>query len=232
MKKGVISLVLALASTLVLAAPTADDMVMAAKKDDAATIQEGLKAGFDPNYKDKQGNSLLIHAAANVSAAAADALLKGGADPKMKNRSGDDALNYAALKGSLPIVQSLVAKGVLVTRPQGWQPLSYAVIGKQLEVFNFLMDKGADPNGNNPTQVSALMFAAQEGQDEMVDRLLAAGADPTWTRDNESAVDWALKSQNTDIAAKIMKAQAKIGFGRSEVLKAPAASEPEADTQK
>jgi hypothetical protein len=45
-------------------------------------------------------------------------------------------------------------------------------------------------------------------------------------------VDWALKSQNTDIAAKIMKAQAKIGFGRSEVLKAPAASEPEADTQK
>lgn len=231
MRKALLALALSLAAQCVLAAPTADDMVMAAKKDDAATIKEGLNAGFDPNYKDKQGNSLLIHAAANVSAAAADALLKGGADPKMKNRSGDDALNYAALKGSLPIVQSLVNKGVPVTRPQGWQPLSYAVIGKQLDIFNFLMDRGADPNGNNPTQVSALMFAAQEGQEEMVDRLLAAGADPTWTRDNESAVDWALKAQNTDIAAKIMKAQARVGFSRSEVLKEPAISETAAETQ-
>lgn len=228
MKKFLCALPLVLASSWGLAAPSADDMVMAAKKDDAATIQEGLKAGFDPNYKDKQGNSLLIHAAANLSPEAANALLKGGADPKLKNRSGDDALNYAALKGSMPIVQSLVAKGVPVTRPQGWQPLTYAVVGKQLAIFNFLMDKGADPNGNNPTQVSALMFAAKEGQDEMVDRLLAAGADPTWTRDNESAVDWALKAQNTDIAAKIMKAQAKIGFGRSEVLKEPEASDTEA----
>lgn len=221
MKKVVIALVLMLNATWLWAAPTADDMVIAAKKDDAATIQEGLKSGFDPNYKDKQGNSLLIHAAANVSDAAALTLLNGGADPKLKNRSGDDALNYAAIKGSLPMVKALVAKGVPVTRPQGWQPLTYAVVGKQLPIFNYLMDQGADPNGNNPTQVSALMYAAREGQDEMVDRLLSAGADPTWTKGGESAVDWALKAQNTDIADKIMKAQEKVGFGRSVVLHEP-----------
>jgi ankyrin repeat protein len=62
------------------------------------------------------------------------------------------------------------------------------------------------------------MYAAQQGQEEMVDRLLAAGADPTWTKGGESAVDWALKAQNTDIAEKIMKAQEKVGFGRSVVL--------------
>ena len=218
MKKVAFALVLMLNATWLWAAPTADDMVIAAKKDDATTIQEGLKSGFDPNYKDKQGNSLLIHAAANVSDAAAVALLNGGADPTLKNRSGDDALNYAAIKGSLPMVKALVAKGVPVTRPQGWQPLSYAVVGKQLAIFNYLMDQGADPNGNNPTQVSALMYAAREGQDEMVDRLLSAGADPTWTKGGESAVDWALKAQNTDIAEKIMKAQEKVGFGRSVIL--------------
>lgn len=221
MKRLVCAVVVMLKATLLLAAPTADDMVIAAKKDDATTIQEGLKSGFDPNYKDKQGNSLLIHAAANVSDAAAVALLNGGADPTLKNRSGDDALNYAAIKGSLPMVKALVAKGVPVTRPQGWQPLSYAVVGKQLAIFNYLMDQGADPNGNNPTQVSALMYAAREGQDEMVDRLLSAGADPTWTKGGESAVDWALKAQNTDIADKIMKAQEKLGFGRSVVLHEP-----------
>ena len=221
MKRLVCAVLIMLNASLLLAAPTADDMVIAAKKDDATTIQEGLKSGFDPNYKDKQGNSLLIHAAANVSDAAAVALLKGGADPMLKNRSGDDALNYAAIKGSLPMVKALVAKGVPVTRPQGWQPLSYAVIGKQLAIFNYLMDQGADPNGNNPTQVSALMYAAREGQEEMVDRLLSAGADPTWTKGGESAVDWALKAQNTDIADKIMKAQEKLGFGRSVVLNEP-----------
>jgi len=232
MKNVLCGFLLLLNASVLWAAPTADDMVIAAKKDDASTIQEGLKAGFDPNYKDRQGNSLLIHAAANVSDSAGLALLNAGADPKLKNRSGDDALNYAAIKGSLPMVKALVAKGVPVTRPQGWQPLTYAVVGKQPAIFNYLMDQGADPNGNNPTQVSALMYAAQQGQEEMVDRLLAAGADPTWTKGGESAVDWALKAQNTDIAEKIMKAQEKVGFGRSVVLNEAEDDEEEAPAEK
>lgn len=215
-------------SQLVWAAPTIDDMVMAAKKDDPATLREGLKAGFNPNYADKDGNTLLIHAAANMSPAAAGVLLQGGADPALRNKVGDDALNYAALKGSLPIVQQLLARGVPVTRRQGWQPLTYAVFGKQLPVFNALMEKGAEPNAVNPNGATALMFAAEQGQEDMVDRLLAAGADPTWTRNGESAVDWALKTQNTDIAEKIMKAQAQVGLAHSEALKDP--EEDMADT--
>ena len=215
-------------SQLVWAAPTIDDMVMAAKKDDPATLREGLKAGFNPNYADKDGNTLLIHAAANMSPAAAGVLLQGGADPALRNKVGDDALNYAALKGSLPIVQQLLARGVPVTRRQGWQPLTYAVFGKQFPVFNALMEKGAEPNAVNPNGATALMFAAEQGQEDMVDRLLAAGADPTWTRNGESAVDWALKTQNTDIAEKIMKAQAQVGLAHSEALKDP--EEDMADT--
>ena len=206
-------------SQLAWAAPTIDDMVMAAKKDDPATLREGLKSGFNPNYADQDGNTLLIHAAANMSPAAAGVLLQGGADPALRNKVGDDALNYAALKGSLPIVQQLLARGVPVTRRQGWQPLTYAVFGKQLPVFNALMEKGAEPNAVNPNGATALMFAAEQGQEDMVDRLLAAGADPTWTRNGESAVDWALKTQNTDVAEKIMKAQAQVGLAHSEALK-------------
>lgn len=219
-------------SQLVWAAPTIDDMVMAAKKDDPATLREGLKAGFNPNYADKDGNTLLIHAAANMSPAAAGVLLQGGADPALRNKVGDDALNYAALKGSLPIVQQLLARGVPVTRRQGWQPLTYAVFGKQLPVFNVLMEKGAEPNAVNPNGATALMFAAEQGQEDMVDRLLAAGADPTWTRNGESAVDWALKTQNTDIAEKIMKAQAQVGLAHSEALKDPEEDMPDTDSVK
>ena len=218
MKKILLGLCVIFLSALAYAAPNGDNMVSAAKGGDAETIKEGLQAGFDPNYKDRQGNSLLIHAAANSNADVVTVLLKGGADPMMQNKSGDDALNYGAIKGNLSIVKQMLAAGVPVNRKQGWQPLSYAVYGKNLDVFNYLMNNGADPNGNNPSQASALMIAAQQGQEEMVDQLLKAGADPTWTKGGESAVDWALKTGNTDIAEKVMKAQAQVGFGRSSVL--------------
>lgn len=211
------------------AAPSADSMVVAAKTGDANAVKQGLAEGFDPNYKDKQGNTLLIHAAANSNAEVVTVLLKGGADPLGQNRVGDDALNYGAIKGNVSIVQQMVNAGVPVNRKQGWQPLTYAVFGKDMDVFDYLMKKGADPNGNNPSTASALMYAAQQGQEEMVDRLLDAGADPTWTKGGESSVDWALQTGNTDIAEKIMKAQAKVGFGRSSVLAAPAAEDDPVD---
>ena len=225
MKKLLSWVMCLLLATTVWAAPSADNMVAAAKGGDAETVKEGLQAGFDPNYKDSQGNSLLIHAAANSNANVVTVLLKGGADPAMQNKSGDDALNYGAIKGNLSIVQQMLKAGLPVNRKQGWQPLSYAIYGKSLDVFNYLMDHGADPNANNPSQASALMIAALQGQEEMADRLLKAGADPTWTKGGESAVDWALKNGNTDIAEMVMKAQAHIGFARNSVL----ATEPEDD---
>lgn len=218
MKRFLIFLCALLTATMVLAAPSADNMVAAAKGGDVETVKEGLQAGFDPNYKDRQGNSLLIHAAANSNADIVTVLLKGGADPAMQNKSGDDALNYGAIKGNLSIVKQMLKAGLPVNRKQGWQPLSYAIYGKSLDVFNYLMDQGADPNANNPSQASALMIAALEGQEEMAARLLKAGADPTWTKGGESAVDWALKHGNTDIADMVMKAQAQVGFGRSSIL--------------
>lgn len=218
MKRFLIFLCALLTATIVVAAPSADNMVAAAKGGDVETVKEGLQAGFDPNYKDRQGNSLLIHAAANSNADIVAVLLKGGADPAMQNKSGDDALNYGAIKGNLSIVKQMLKAGLPVNRKQGWQPLSYAIYGKSLDVFNYLMDQGADPNANNPSQASALMIAALEGQEEMAARLLKAGADPTWTKGGESAVDWALKHGNTDIADMVMKAQAQVGFGRSSIL--------------
>ena len=218
MKRFLIFLCALLTAAMVVAAPSADNMVAAAKGGDVETVKEGLQAGFDPNYKDRQGNSLLIHAAANSNADIVTVLLKGGADPAMQNKSGDDALNYGAIKGNLSIVKQMLKAGLPVNRKQGWQPLSYAIYGKSLDVFNYLMDQGADPNANNPSQASALMIAALEGQEEMAARLLKAGADPTWTKGGESAVDWALKHGNTDIADMVMKAQAQVGFGRSSIL--------------
>lgn len=227
MKKLLSWIMCLLLATTVWAAPSADNMVAAAKGGDAETVKEGLQAGFDPNYKDSQGNSLLIHAAANSNAEIVAVLLKGGADPTMQNKSGDDALNYGAIKGNLSIVQQMLKAGLPVNRKQGWQPLSYAIYGKSLDVFNYLMDHGADPNANNPSQASALMIAALQGQEEMADRLLKAGADPTWTKGGESAVDWALKNGNTDIAEMVMKAQAHIGFARNSVLVEPYEDPPE-----
>lgn len=231
MKKWILLICSLVMASIAYAAVNADNMVAAAKGGDTETVREGLKAGFDPNYVDRQGNSLLIHAAANSNTDVVAVLLSSGANPAIQNRAGDDALNYGAIKGNLAIVQMMLKAGLPVNRKQGWQPLTYAVWGKNMELFDYLLSKGADPNANNPSLASALMFAAQQGQEAMVDRLLAAGADPTWTKGGESAVDWALQTGNTDIAEKIMKAQATVGFAKNAVLAEPDDSEL-TDTEK
>ena len=93
MKKWILLICSLVMASIAYAAVNADNMVAAAKGGDTETVREGLKAGFDPNYVDRQGNSLLIHAAANSNTDVVAVLLSSGANPAIQNRAGDDALN-------------------------------------------------------------------------------------------------------------------------------------------
>ena len=77
-----------------------------------------------------------------------------------------------------------------------------------------LLAKGANPNAKAPNHTTPLMFAARNGHEEVVVRLLKAGVDLDSKNDqNETAESWALKNRNTDIAGLIQASRKARGAG-------------------
>ena len=72
------------------------------------------------------------------------------------------------------------------------------------------MDKGANIDAVSPDGVSALMMATRGGYYETVKLLLWEVADPNITSaSGGTALDWALRAGNTEIAELLKQAGAK-----------------------
>jgi ankyrin repeat protein len=99
----------------------------------------------------------------------------------------DEALVWAAKADRVEAIDRLVELGARVDAdPYRGTPLTWAACNGRVAAVRRLLDLGADPNGrgtfggpDHGAGVTALHLAAQSGQDEAVDVLLAAGADPT-----------------------------------------------------
>ena len=63
------------------------------------------------------------------------------------------------------------------------QPLHAAVAGRSLEATVAILDAGAGPNARQQAGYTALMGAAAAGRHDLVDLLLARGADPALLED-------------------------------------------------
>lgn len=132
-----------------------------ATQGDARSIKVLLNAGADPNVVRKEGFSPLMLAAFNAHPEAVRVLVAGGADLELRNSIGETALmRGSAGGGDAETVATLLALGAKVNtvNDQGQSPLLYALGSRS----NVLLDRAM----NNPQVAS------------VVERLLAAGADP------------------------------------------------------
>jgi hypothetical protein len=84
---------------------------------------------------------------------------------------GEDALDVAA---------ALLALGVSPDALDG-RPLAVAARAGYIEMLRLLLDAGADPNNVGPQGQSPLVLAVIHRNDDAIDALLAAGADPDGT---------------------------------------------------
>jgi len=142
----------------------------AALQGDLVTIKSVLKNGVPAGAADENGRTLLMLAAFNGHTAVANALLGAGASVMPKDSIGRTALMYAA-SGPFPgTVELLLAHGA---------PLD-------------------DTDSNE--HFSALMFAAAEGQADVVRLLLQRGANPAIKDvDGDTAADFARKNNHTEV---------------------------------
>lgn len=122
---------------------------------------------------------------------------------------GFQALGLAAFFGHIAAARWLLDHGAQVNIPSrnGMQvmPLHSAVAAQNLEIARALIDHGADVNAVQNDDFTPLMAAAQNGQMEMIELLLAKGARPDAKRANgQSATDFARESGHGE-AVELLK---------------------------
>jgi ankyrin repeat protein len=170
-------LFLAAASITAAAESTLLDAV---ERGDRAAALSLLTRGANPNTPGPDGTTPIMYAAANDDLDLVRALIKAGANVTLKNQLGTSALTEAAIIGSAPIIDALLKAGAdpNTKNPEGETPLMAVARSGKIEAAQRLLEAHAEVNAKESFGgQSALMWAAAQGQAEMVKLLAANGAD-------------------------------------------------------
>jgi ankyrin repeat protein len=179
-------------------APAADGstaLLFAAYDSDAELIKTLLAAGANPNAANHFGVTPLLQSSRYGDEASIEALLKGGADIQKAQREGETPLMAAARAGSVPAVKLLLKNGADPNATESLEDetaLMWATAEGHLDVVDTLLVAGANPNlkarvsdltkrstrTDFPTGgFTAAMWAARNGDEAIIRRLVAGGAD-------------------------------------------------------
>ncbi|MBI3894419.1 MAG: ankyrin repeat domain-containing protein [Acidobacteria bacterium] len=138
--------------------------------------------GVDVNAKEpREGQTALMWAVQEKHPEVVRMLIEGRADVHARSKSGFTPLLIAAREGDLDSAQSLLAAGADVNEatPEDGNALTVASSRGQEKLAMFLLEKGADLNVVNGKEgFTALHYAAGRGRIDLVNALLAHGANP------------------------------------------------------
>ena len=155
--------------------------MIAASAGSADAVNQLIARGAVVNaVESRKGQNALMWAAAEGHSNVVRTLIDHGADVKAKSKGGFTALVFAAVKNDLPSSRALLAAGADPTYvlPDGSKVLTVAAIWHSTAVAIALLDGGADADTVDRTGNTLLHTAAQQGDVELLKKLLAKGSDP------------------------------------------------------
>lgn len=203
-----------LLSVSIARAGSYEDFFQAIAQDDAGTVAELLRRGFDPNALDPKGRHGLFIAVKEGSLKVAEVLVDfPKTQVEWRSPQDESPLMIAALKGDTALVRKLIARDADVNKT-GWTPLHYAATGGHVDIVQILLDENAYIDAESPNKSTPLMMAAKYGSLAAVKLLLESGADPRLRNQlGMTAIDFAQQANRRDaaeaIAAAIRDAQPK-----------------------
>src|SRR5450830_748499 len=206
---------MAIAATLMVsatAACAASDPVSffrAVSVDNANGVRDILAEGNDPNLISTVDEETALMLAVREEADKVYQVLLNtpGINLETPATNGNTALMLAAYKHKQALVEALLAKGAKVNQA-GWTALHYAASAGDLPIMKILFDRQAVVDARATTNITPLMFAAREGQEEAVRLLLSWGADPGLKSDHGWTADqFAMAADKPRVAAIIKAAQ-------------------------
>lgn len=158
------------------------ELVAAAKANDAALVAELIRRGGNVNAKDPIQDSAFLYAGAEGFNDVLQLTLAAGADVTSINRYGGTALIPASEHGHVETVKILIAAGVPVNHVNnlGWTAMQEAILlndggPRQQEVIRLLLEAGADPDIRDPQGRTALQNAERLGFSEIAALIRARG---------------------------------------------------------
>lgn len=208
MRKLVVAAMLCCASMVTAAVQAAPDTVSffrAVSVDNASGVARMLAEGASPNQLEPQrGDTALVVALRDDADKVVRVLLDApGLDLEARSNNGNTALMMAAYKHKQANVEAMLAKGAKVNQ-SGWTALHYAASAGDLPIMRLFLARQAVVDARAPTNITPLMFAAREGQEEAVKLLLASGANPSLKSDHGwTAAQFALAADKPGVAAII-----------------------------
>jgi ankyrin repeat protein len=142
-----------------------------------ALAARSSRDGFSGPFQGKLSPDLFM-AIAGGDLAGVQSLLSRGADPNARDSLEGTALLQAAGTGQVPIVEALLGAGAELDAPTIYgTALTSAVAVGSAPVIKLLLARGANINPHRPDGTTLLMYAALNGDPDIVRDLLSRKAD-------------------------------------------------------
>jgi ankyrin repeat protein len=157
-------------------------LLLAALADHVDVARLLVVVGADPDAQDDRSDSPWLVTGVTGSVVMLETLLPADPDLTLRNRFGGVSVIPASERGHVEYVRRVVQTGIDVNQVNdpGWTALLEAIVygdgsASYQEIVGILLAAGADPTIADAQGVTALQHARQRGQDEIAERLEAAG---------------------------------------------------------
>jgi hypothetical protein len=153
--------------------------------------------------------SAFFDAALNGNLAAVEQAIEAGMNINATDEEQRSALMLASFNGHAPVAKMLLKKGATLGArdSNGRTALMFAATGANLETVGLLIANGAQIDAvDTAEKFTPLMFAAAEGQVEVVQVLLKHKADPNLRDiDGDTAQDFASRNGHAEVVRLLAK---------------------------
>lgn len=179
-------------------------LMFAARNGASMCVDLFLDAGADINaVEDEHGVGAFGLALNRLDLQLAEHLLSRGAEPKF---GSIETLPLAiAEHGSLAFIHALEVRGCKLVRDDQRGRIAFvSARNPDPEVFDYLLNHGADPSEGNDFGYTPLILAALNNHSNLIRRYLERGDDPSVRDiDGETALSLALEKRNNDAVAAL-----------------------------
>uniref|UniRef100_A0A1D1ZFN2 Ankyrin-1 n=1 Tax=Anthurium amnicola TaxID=1678845 RepID=A0A1D1ZFN2_9ARAE len=133
--------------------------------------------GLDPDVRDEDGETPLIHASRQAHLLTAKFLLEHGADPSVSSELGATSLHHAAGTGNIELLNLLLEKQVDVdSQCESGTPLIWAAGHGQQDALKVLLEHHANPNAQTEDDITPLLSSVAAGSLPCLKLLIESGA--------------------------------------------------------